>query len=380
METSNRFISLDVFRGATIAAMILVNNPGSWDYVYPQLRHAEWHGWTFTDWIFPFFLFIMGVAIAFSFPKRIQKGQSKGQLLFHALRRSLILFFLGLLINGFPFGLIPGHEFSLATWRIPGILQRIALCYLAVSFIFLFSDKRQMVIWIFGLLSGYWLLVRFVPISGFASGTLDPLGNLCWFIDSRLLVGHTWEFAPVPGFDPEGILSTIPAIASTLTGILCGQWLLSSRSNEEKTIWMFITGHGSLLLGILLNNWFPINKNLWSSSYVIFMTGWALICLAIIFWLVDVKGYQKLSKPFVILGLNAILIFTFSELLAMILWVISWKTPDGTSISMHDYLYEHYFESWIDPINASLLFAIVFVMLMYFQAWLLYKRGWFLKI
>ena len=380
MDVSKRFVSLDVFRGATIAAMILVNNPGSWDHVYSQLRHAEWHGWTFTDWIFPFFLFIMGVAMAFSFPKRLQKGQSNSQLLMHALRRSLILFALGLFINGFPFGVIPGHEFSLNTWRIPGVLQRIAICYLVVSYLFLYSDNRRMVLWIFGLLTGYWLLMRFVSVPGFTRGTLEPLGNLCWYLDSKLLGGHTWVYAPVPGFDPEGILSTIPAIASTLVGVLCGKWLLSGKTNEEKTIWMYAMGNGLLLLGVILNNWFPINKNLWSSSYVIFMSGWALICLATIFWMVDLKGYRKWSSPFVILGMNAILIFTLSEVLAMVLWTISWKLPDGNLITLHDYLYEHCFASWISQLNASLLFAIVFVLLMYLVAWLMWKKGWFLKV
>lgn len=380
MDVSQRFVSLDVFRGATIAAMILVNNPGSWDHVYSQLRHAEWHGWTFTDWIFPFFLFIMGVAMTFSFPRRIQQGQSRGRLLLHALRRSIILFLLGLFINGFPFGLITGHEFSLTSWRIPGVLQRIAMCYLAASLIFLYSNTRRMVILIIGLLGSYWLMMRFIPVPGFTTGTLDPMGNLCWYIDSKLLADHTWFFAPVKGFDPEGILSTIPAIASTLIGILCGQWLRAEKSREEKTIWMFVSGHLLLLLSVILNNWFPINKNLWTSSYVIFTSGWALICLAVIFWLVDVKGYRKWSKPFVIFGMNAIVVFTLSEILAMLLWVISFKAADGHTISLHDYLYLYGFATWASPLNASLFFAIAFVLLMYLVAWVMWKQKWFVKI
>lgn len=380
MDVSQRFVSLDVFRGATIAAMILVNNPGSWDHVYSQLRHSEWHGWTFTDWIFPFFLFIVGVAMVFSFSKRTLQGQSRSSLFLHTLRRSVILFLLGLLINGFPFGLIPGHEFSLASWRIPGVLQRIAICYLAASLIFLYSDTRKIVILIIGLLSCYWLMMRFIPVPGFPTGTLEPRGNLCWYIDSKLLASHTWFFAPVRGFDPEGILSTIPAIASTLIGILCGKWLRSKKSKEEKTIWMFVSGHLLLLLGVILNNWFPINKNLWTSSYVIFMSGWALICLAIIFWLVDVKGYQNWSKPLVIFGMNAIVIFTLSELLAMLLWVISCQTVDGNVSSLHDYLYLYGFSTWASPLNASLFFAITFVLLMYLVAWIMWKRKWFVKI
>lgn len=379
MENPNRLQSLDVFRGATIAAMILVNNPGSWEYSYAQLKHAAWHGWTFTDWIFPFFLFIVGVAMTFSFPKRLEQGQTKKQLLLHTLRRAVILFALGLLVNGFPFGLFD-HQFSCATLRIPGVLQRIAICFLIASIIFMTTKIRGQIIWTVSLLAVYWLLIKLVPVPGFGAGVMAPTGNLCWYVDSTLLHGHTWIYAPAEGFDPEGIVSTIPAIATTLFGLLTGQWLRSERSREEKTVWMFVMGQAMLLLGVIFDNWLPINKNMWTSSYSVFMAGWALICLATFYWLIDVKGMQRWAKPFTIFGMNAITVFVLSELLAILLWVITWKGADGAVNNLHDYIHGHLFMPLASTTNASLLFAIAFVLAMYLLAWAMWKKRWFLKV
>jgi len=380
MDISKRIYSLDVFRGATIAAMILVNNAGSYDHTYPQLLHAEWHGWTFTDWIFPFFLFMVGVSMVFSFQSRLKRNQTREQLLLHSLRRSAILVAIGLFINGFPFGLIPGSEFSFATWRIPGILQRIGLCYLFTSLVFLYAKPRTQWLWTSGLLSAYWLLIKLVPVPGYGAGILDPEGNLAWFLDSTLLDGHTWFFASVQGFDPEGILSTIPAIASTLLGVQVGFWLCSERNPEEKTAGVFIAGNLCLLLGVIMSIWLPINKNLWTVSYAVFMTGWALICFATIYWIVDVKGKTRGMQPFVIFGMNAITIFTLAELLASLLWAITWPIAGGEIMTLHDAIYEHLFLPLASPVNASLLYAIVFVSAMYTVAWGMWKKGWFVKI
>ncbi|MCF7740985.1 MAG: DUF5009 domain-containing protein, partial [Candidatus Marinimicrobia bacterium] len=340
---SKRMVSLDVLRGATIAAMILVNNPGSHEHIYAQLQHAEWHGWTFTDWIFPFFLFMVGISMVLSFRKRLNQGASRQSLLIHVLRRSAILFAIGLFINGFPFGLLPGTEFSFSTWRIMGILQRIGLAYFCASLIFLYTDLRGQVLSIVAILIGYWLMLRFIPVPGFGAGVLEPKGNLCWFIDSHLLNTHTWRFAPVEGFDPEGLLSTIPAITSILFGVMTGHWLRKQKTPAEKTAGMFVVGNILLLFGVIWSNWFPINKNLWTSSYVVFMAGWALISLAMIYWIVDVKGYQKWSKPFVIFGVNAITVFTLAELLASFLWSIIWRNQAGDITTLHDVIYEKIF-------------------------------------
>ncbi|HXX62219.1 MAG TPA: heparan-alpha-glucosaminide N-acetyltransferase domain-containing protein, partial [Bacteroidota bacterium] len=209
---THRLLSLDAFRGATIAGMILVNNPGSWSESYAQLKHSAWNGWTFTDMIFPFFLWIMGVAMTFSFAKRREAGASVGSLMGHVLRRALIIFALGIVVNGFPFGI--GAPFSLATLRIPGVLQRIAICYVLASALYLKVGVRALVLWAAALLAAYWAAVMLIPVPGFGPGVLNPVGSLCWYVDSNLLKGHTWIYAPAEGFDPEGIISTIPSIAT----------------------------------------------------------------------------------------------------------------------------------------------------------------------
>jgi predicted acyltransferase len=377
---SQRLMSLDAFRGATIAGMILVNNPGSWSTVYPQLLHAHWNGWTFTDWIFPFFLWIVGVAMTFSFAKRVERGDNRTGLMLHVLRRSAIIFGLGLFMAAFPFGLIGDHHFSLGTLRIPGVLQRIAVCYLIASAIFLTSSRKGQVAWILGLLVSYWMLVKLVPVPGYGPGVLEPTGSLCWWVDSHVLAGHTWRGAPVPGFDPEGIVSTIPAIATTLMGVMTGHLLRSGRSKEEKTVWMFVAGMLLLLLGVVLDMWLPINKNLWTSSYTIFMAGWANVCLAMFYWFIDVRGASRWATPFVIYGMNAIAVFVLSGLVAKLSFLISFATADGGSVSLKSLIYESVFAPLGSPMNASVAFALSYVVLFFGVAWIMWKRQWFLKV
>jgi predicted acyltransferase len=359
--------------------MMLVNNPGTWNAIYPQLRHAEWNGWTFTDWIFPFFLWIVGVAMTFSFAKRKEQGADPTKLLLHVLRRAGTIFGLGLLLNGFPYGLILGHHFDIATIRIPGVLQRIGVCYLIASVIFLKTNLRGQVTWLVALLAGYWLLVKLIPVPGYGAGVLDPMGSLCWYVDSTVLKGHTWSGAPVPGFDPEGIVSTIPAIATTLFGVLTGHWLRTQRSGEEKTAWMFVAGNALLLLGAIFDMWLPINKNLWTSSYSIFMAGWALVCFAAFYWLADVKGYRRGLKPLVIYGMNAIAAFVLAGVIGRLITLIKWEQPDGSLITLKGYVFQTFFLPIASPINASLLMAIGFVLLLYLCVWIMWKKGWFLK-
>jgi len=379
-DTSKRLVSLDAFRGATIAGMILVNNPGTWSAVYPQLRHAAWHGWTFTDWIFPFFLWIVGVAMTFSFAKRVEAGGAKGKLVVHVLRRSAVIFALGLFLAGFPFGLFLDHHFSWATIRIPGVLQRIAICYLFGSIIYLYTGLRGQILWLIGLLGGYWLLMAFVQVPGYGAGLYDPVGNLCWWVDTQVLAGHTWRGSPVPGFDPEGVVSTLPSIATVLFGVLTGRWLRSKNSREEKTVWMFVCGNALLLLGAILDMWIPINKQLWTTSYSIFMAGWALDCLAIFYWLIDVKGYTKWATPFVIYGMNAIAVYVLSGIVARLLGLIKVTMQDGSSTSLQSYIFQNFFIPLASPINASLLFGICFVLALFVVAWIMWKRKWFLKV
>lgn len=378
--SSQRLLSLDAFRGATIAAMILVNNPGTWSAIYPQLRHAAWNGWTVTDWIFPFFLWIVGVAMTLSFAKRVESGGDKGKLMGHVVRRAVIIFALGMFLAGYPFGLLFGHHLDWGTIRIPGVLQRIALCYLFASMIYLYTGLRGQIAWLVGLLAGYWLLVANVPVPGYGAGVYEPMGNLCWWVDSNVLAGHTWRGAPVPGFDPEGIVSTIPAIATTLFGVLTGRWLRTERSKEEKTAWMFVAGNVLLVIGATLDMWLPINKNLWTSSYSVFMAGFALVCLAIFYWLIDVKGYKKWATPFVIYGMNAITVFVLSGVVGRTLGLVKVGMPDGKELSLQPYIFQTYFLPIASPINASLLYAIGFILVMFLVVWFMWWRKWFVKV
>ncbi len=379
-ESPKRLISLDAFRGATIAAMILVNDPGSWDTTYEQLKHAAWNGWTITDMVFPFFLWIVGVAMTLSFAKRTEAGADRGKLMLHVVRRSAIIFGIGLFINGFPFGLAFGHEFSFSTWRIPGVLQRIAVCYLIASAIFLSTTIRGQVIWAVTFLVVYWLALMLIPVPGYGAGVLEPEGNLAWFIDSNLLRGHTWVWAPAPGFDPEGILSTLPAISTTLFGILTGHWLRTGRPAAEKISWMFTVGLGMVALGWFLSIWLPINKNLWTSTYSLFMGGWALAGFSICYWLIDVNGYKRWATPFVIFGMNAIAVYVAADFIAILLGLIQVTGPEGTPISLQEAIYQSVFVPLVSSYNASLLYALAFVLVTFLIAWFMWKRRWFVKI
>jgi predicted acyltransferase len=383
METltpQKRLLSLDAFRGATIALMVLVNDPGG-RVNYRELQHARWNGWTMTDMVFPFFLWIVGVAMTFSIAGRIEKGESKGTLVRHAFVRAVILFILGLIVNNFPFGLIFNSQFSWATWRIPGVLQRIAICYFIASVIYLYSRTRGQIIWTISLLAGYWMLMKWVPVPGFGAGFLEPKGNLQWYLDSKIFGAHTYIYAPAAGFDPEGTLGTIPAISTALCGILTGTWLRRrDKTREQKALRMIIAGSVVMAAAFALDIWLPINKNMWTSSYALFMVGWALIALSVFYYLIDVKEYARWAKFFVIFGMNAIAVYMFSELLATLLWIIPVHTASGSPTSLRSYVYEHFFSSLASPANASLLFAIAYVLLSFAVAWIMWKRSWFLKV
>ncbi len=365
-----RLVSLDVFRGATIAGMILVNDPGSWKAIYPPLEHAEWNGWTPTDLVFPFFLWIVGVAMTLSFAKRVERGDDRGKLFLHTLRRSAIIFALGLFLNAFPY-------FHLATVRIPGVLQRIAVCYLVAAAIFLLTTWRGQIAWILGLLAGYWMLMMLVPVPGYGAGFLGKEGNFAQYIDSLILNGHMWGQTRV--WDPEGIVSTLPAIATTLFGILTGHLLRSSKSGSEKAAWMFCSGNVLLFVGLVMNWWLPINKNLWTSTFSVFMAGMAMIIFAICYWLVDIQGYRKLTRPFEFFGMNAIAIYVLSGVLARLLDVIH-VSGGAEPQSLGGYLFEHLVEPLASPVNASLLWALLYVALFGVVAWFMYRRKWFVKV
>lgn len=378
-----RLISLDAFRGFTIAGMILVNNPGSWAHIYPQLEHAEWNGWTFTDWIFPFFLWIVGVAMTFSFSIRSSKGDTKEKLLLNVLRRSVIIFALGMFLAGFPFGLLWHHHFNLSTIRIPGVLQRIAVCYLIGSLIYLYTSRRGQIISICILYISYWLMMFYIPIPEFNAGLFEKGKNFATYIDSLILNGHMWNATKT--WDPEGIISTIPAIATLLIGALTGDYLhKSEQSKIEKSAWMFVVGAGLLLIGVTLDMWMPINKNLWTVSYSIFMAGWALCIFGIFYFLIDAKGIKTWAYPFVVYGMNAIFVFVLSGVVGktLALWKFNVQLSEGTyaDVSLKTIITQNIFEPYFSPLNASLGFAICWIVLMYGIVWLMYKKKIFVKV
>jgi predicted acyltransferase len=209
---------------------------------------------------------------------------------------------------------------------------------------------------------------------------LQPTGCLPWYIDSNLLAGHTWSGAPAPGFDPEGILSTVPAIATTLLGILTGHWLRTAYSREEKTAWMFVVGNFFLVAGAIMDIWFPINKNLWSSSYVVFMAGFALVCFSMFYWLMDVKEHTKWGRPFVIYGMNAIAVFVLSGIIGRLITLIKVTGSDGNPVTLKGMIYNTLFVPYFSPVNASTLFAVAFILVMYLVVWVMWKRKWFIKV
>jgi predicted acyltransferase len=371
IPSPNRLVSLDVFRGITIAGMVLVNNPGTWSAIYWPLAHAEWNGWTPTDLVFPFFLFIVGVAIPLAFGRRMESGGSKRDLYIKVIRRSVIIFALGLFLNGFP-------DFPLAEIRIPGVLQRIAVCYLIASLIFLTTRVRTQVIIAIALLLIYWLVMTKLHAPGFAVGDLSKEGSLASWIDRVVFGPHIWKQGKV--YDPEGILSTIPAIVTTLFGVLTGQWLRSERTALEKLAGLFVAGAVAVMIGWSWNAFFPINKALWTSSYVMFTTGLALQLLALCYWLVDIKGYRRWAWPFIVFGVNAIALYVGSGLMAEVMGLIKIPQPDGTTISLQGWIFTNLYLSWLPPIQASLMYAISYVLLWLFLMWLLYRKRIFIKI
>ena len=367
-----RLVSLDVFRGATMAAMVLVNNPGDWGNVYAPLLHAEWHGWTPTDLIFPFFLFIVGVAMTLS---RATLGPW-GRI----LRRGATIIGLGALLAGFPY-------FPLATWRIPGVLVRIGVCYLTATALFRWTlpagprnDRTHAarLAWLAVLLAlGYWAAMVLAPFPGHVPGDLSPEGNFAAFID-RAVIGQAHMYRQ-RGWDPEGLASTVPAVATVLLGLLTGFWLRAGVEARAKAAVLAAAGLAVLALGLLWDLAFPINKNLWTSSFVAFTGGSAALALAACYYLVDVTGWRWWTKPFVILGVNAITLYVLAGASARLLGILKVTGPEGTPVSVQRFIYLSWFAPLADPKNASLLFAFSYLVVLFVILYTMYRRGIYIK-
>jgi predicted acyltransferase len=427
---NDRLVSLDVFRGMTIAGMVLVNNPGTWSAIYGPLKHAEWHGITPTDYIFPFFLFIVGVAIPIALARHVRDRPDRGVYL-KILSRAAKIFALGLLIYAIPFfdfvktaapqsikllitlsfaaalffylvdrrilaGIIAGISvlaiaaiyaagieivwYDIATMRIPGVLQRIAVCYLIVSLIHLHTDWKQQVGIAAALLLIYWLLMTLMPVPGCDVATIDDKAcNLSAYVDRMILTeAHLWSSAKV--FDPEGILSTLPALVTTISGVLTGTWLRNDRSKTEKACGLFFAGTILLAAGWSWGLIFPINKSLWTSSYVLYTSGLALLTLGVCYWLIDAKGIRRWSTPFIIFGVNALALYVFSGIMSNLLWQLRVTGATGASASLQEWIFANFFLSWAAPVDASIAFAVSYVLLWLLLMWLLYRKRIYIKV
>ena len=355
-----RLVSVDAFRGATVAAMILVNNPGDWGHIYAPLEHAAWNGWTPTDLIFPFFLFLVGASLAFS-----TRDTTRA-----AAVRALKIFGLGFFMAFYP-------RFNLATVRLPGVLARIALCYFVAFLIKKHFSPRGVAAIAALCCLGYWFLMTLVPVPGGIAPNLEPETNLGAWLDRTIFGAHLWVSSKT--WDPEGLLSSLPAVGTTLLGYLTGTLFRRGLAPAEILRRLTISGVVMTVSGLVWDTVFPINKSLWTSSYVLFTAGLASLFLAAFYWIADVKGHKAPMKPFVIYGVNAIVVFVASGLLAKTMGLI--RIPLGIkTVSSQAYIYQTAFLSFFDPINASLAYAIANVLGWYAVLWWMDRRGIHIKV
>jgi predicted acyltransferase len=360
-KEKQRLTSLDAFRGATMALMVLVNTPGSGSHVYGPLQHAEWHGWTPTDVVFPSFVWIVGVALTISLGRKLAAGVGRAAILRQAFRRAAILFLLGLLVYAVP-------QFDLSTQRILGVLQRIAICYAVTVPIYIATGLRGQIAWIVLLLAGYWALMAFVPVPGYGAGHLDVERNFAHYIDRIVLGVH--NYAETKTWDPEGIVSTIPAIATMLLGVVGGHIVTAKRALSERTRMLLATGILLTAAGLICDRWLPINKKLWTSSFTLFMAGLDFLLFSLFLWIADGMGYKRIFQPFAILGMNAIAIYLVSEAGEVLLHHLGWKA----------WIFQNIFLPLASPMNASLLYALTYTFANFLVAWALWRKQIFFRV
>jgi predicted acyltransferase len=365
---ANRLLSLDVFRGLTIVLMILVNSQNSSGY--PLLLHADWNGFTLADLVFPSFLFIVGLTSVVSLSRQIEKSQ-KTSLYSDIIKRSIILFLLGLFLNIFPW------HIHFSTLRFYGILQRIAVCYLVCSFIYLNTTVKTQIMLFVILLIGYWFVMTQISVPGFGVNQLTPTGSWVSYFDQLLFSSaHLYETT----YDPEGFFSTIPSIATTLFGVLIGQLILNNRYNKQKKFYlMAVIGLVSLVSAWLWSSYFPINKNLWTSSFALWASGISLIVFTFCFLLIDILAYQKWSLPFKIFGMNALFAFIVHVLLLKIQVITKIQSQNGTDMNLKQFITDALFPH-CSAENAALFYALAFILFNYLIVWFLYKRKIFIRI
>lgn len=374
---TRRLLCLDLYRGLMVAGMIIVDNPGSDEHAYWPIMHAKWNGWTPADFIFPSFLFIVGISLVYSFDARRERGESKSHILGHVFKRSLILVAIGLLVNASPI-----YGLDLHTWRFEGVTQRIGICYFLAAILELWSGRRGQWLALLGCLFGYWALLRFVPVPG--AGVpgrdipfMDPVQSLPAWLDRKLFMGHLYDGT----HDPEGMLHTIPAIGTTLIGVLTGHWLKSKRNASRLIGGMVLFGILGMLGGELWNRWFPINKNLWTSSFVLFSGGFCLLFFALLYWMTEVKKWDgKWSIPVLVFGTNAIAGFVADSLIYGPGYSFTLTAANGAKVSWHEAAQAHLEAVGLSVANASLVYSLGAVLICWIMLWVLWRRKIFMKV
>ena len=375
-KLSGRLLCLDVYRGLMVAGMIVVDNPGSDDKAYWPIMHTKWNGWTPADFIFPSFLFLVGISLVYSFAARRERGESRKQILAHALKRSLLLIAIGLLVNASPFIGLDVH-----TWRFEGVTQRIGLCYFAAAILELWAGRRGQWLALAGCLVGYWALLRFAPVPGAGVPEvnipfMDQVQNLPAWLDRKLFMGHLYDGTR----DPEGLLHTIPAIGTTLIGVLTGHLLRAKKSAGKLIGVMLGLGILAILGGGLWNHWFPINKNLWTSTFVLFSGGLSLLFLSLLYWVTEIKRWTKWTIPILVFGMNAIAGFVADSLIYGPGYMFTVKSANGTTMNWHEAAQAHLEGFGLSTANASLLYSLGAVTICWILLWVLWRRKIFLKV
>jgi predicted acyltransferase len=376
-NVSGRLLCLDIYRGLMVAAMIVVDNPGNDDHAYWPIMHAKWNGWTPADFIFPSFLVLVGISIVYSFAARLERGETRKQILLHAFKRSLILVAIGLLVNASPLIGLDVH-----TWRFEGVTQRIGICYFFAAILELWADRRGQILALAACLTGYWALLRFVPVPGAGLPGrdipfLDEIQNLPAWLDRKLFLGHLYDGTR----DPEGLLHTIPAIGTTLIGVLTGHWLRSKNHAGKLIGGMVLFGILGMLSGALWNPWFPINKNLWTSSFVLFSGGFALLFLSLLYWMTEIKRWRgRWTMPILVFGMNAIAGFVADSLVYGPGYSFTARGPNGVTMSWHEAAQAHLEATGLNSANASLVYSLAAVVFCWLLLWFLWRKKIFLKV
>ena len=376
---SERLLSLDVFRGLTVAGMLLVNQPGDWGAIYPPLEHAAWNGWTPTDLIFPFFLFIVGVTTHLSIASRRRRGDDEQTIVRHIVQRGALIVLCGLLLASFPWWPLE----RIASMRFPGVLQRIGVAYVFGALFTLRGGLKRQLLILVALLYGYWFVMTVLPVPG--SGDMgqlvldQPPASIAAWLDRAVFGSHLWRSSQT--WDPEGLLSTVPAIGTVILGVFTGRWIAQRIPMEERLVGLFGAGALATMGGLMWNWSFPINKNLWTSSYVLFTAGVAALTLGTCIWLIDVRSVQWWTKPFTWFGRNPLLAFLGTGLMSRTIYsLVRIQRDDGTTASLQRTIYEYGYASWLSPKDASLLFAMSYVALWALILWALDRRRLYWKV